>query len=317
MLERRHRRALTSLATAGAAAVALVGLLAGVAQAAPHHPQPAPGSAYVALGSSYAAGGGITATETSGVGALCGRSTLNYAHLVASTLDLDLTDASCGGATTAHLTTAQQVFDRTTGRLVAVAPQVDSVGPQTELVTLTIGGNDVRYATALTAQACLGDLAINPTSPVSNGLKPFGICTPPSDETVATALAGLEDSMVAAIQAVQARAPQARILVVDYLTVLPENGKPCAVAPIPQAEQKALLSVARSLNLATKHAAQRTDVELVAASALGRGHDVCSRDPWVTGYDFSRILNLMHPNEAGHAAVAEAVVRELTAPGAR
>jgi lysophospholipase L1-like esterase len=269
----------------------------------------------VALGSSYAAGGGIAGTSTTGVEAVCGRSILNYANLVASALDLDLTDASCGGATTGNITSAQTVRNQAGSH--SVAPQIEAVGAQTELVTLTIGGNDVRYVTSLTAQACLGDLAMDPTSPVSNAFAMFGLCTVPSDAAVEAAFDGLEDSIVGAIEAVQAKAPDARIVVVDYLTVLPQNGKPCAVVPIPQAEQKELLDVARRLQLATKHAAQRTDVDVVAASTLSRGHDACSADPWVTGYDFSRLVNTMHPNEAGHAAVAEAVVRELTAPGAR
>jgi lysophospholipase L1-like esterase len=311
----RHRRALARLATTGTAAVALVALAAGGAQAAAPSPRPAPGSSYVALGSSYAAGGGITGTPTTGIEAVCGRSTANYPHLVASALDLDLTDASCGGATTGDLTTAQTVRNQT-GTYV-VAPQIDAVTPDTDLVTLTIGGNDVRYVSSLTAQACLGDLAADPASPVSNGFRQYGLCTVPSDAVVDAALEEVEDSIIGGIRAVQAKAPDARIVVVDYLTVLPQNGKPCAVMPIPRAEQTELLGVARRLHQVTKLATQRTRVEFVAASTLSRGHDACSSDPWTTGYDFSRLLNVMHPNEAGHAAVADAVVDELVTRRAR
>ena len=77
-----------------------------------------------------------------------------------------------------------------------------------------------------------------------------------------------------------------------------------------------LLGVARGMNIATKHAAQRTGAELVPVSQDSRNHDVCSREPWTSGYGALQACNMMHPNKAGQTAVAAAVVRQLINPGA-
>jgi lysophospholipase L1-like esterase len=304
-----HRHLVRFLATAAVAAVAGVTVVGGPAQAA-QIPAPAPGAQYVALGSSYAAGAGVGPADPGDVGGSCGRTTSAYPTLVADALGLELTNATCGGATVDNIAATPQ-------SVLAPAPhkvglQVDAVTAETELVTITIGGNDLNYVGNLLAESCLGDLAANRSSPLANILKQYGVCTPTPDATVLTALAGLDSKLTAMVEAVQAKAPDARIVLVDYPTLLPQNGRPCAVAPIPQDRQKFLLQVARELSLATKHVAQRTGTEFVAASKESRHHDVCSADPWMTGYDFTPGLAAMHPNEAGHAAVAAAVVQQLS-----
>ncbi|WP_041289427.1 hypothetical protein [Kribbella flavida] len=74
-----------------------------------------PGSRYVALGSSFAAGPGI-APE---IDKAAGRSQRNYAHLVAERLELDLIDVTYSGATTAHLLSERQDD---------APPQINAVG---------------------------------------------------------------------------------------------------------------------------------------------------------------------------------------------
>ncbi|MDT7700403.1 MAG: hypothetical protein QOJ30_2728, partial [Pseudonocardiales bacterium] len=60
-----------------------------------------PGSKYVAMGSSFAAGPGITPVlDRSAL-----RSGRNYAHRIAETLELDLVDVTYSGATTATILT--------------------------------------------------------------------------------------------------------------------------------------------------------------------------------------------------------------------
>ena len=65
-----------------------------------------------------------------------GRSGNNYAHLVAAELGLDLVDVSYSGATTAHLLDTRQDD---------APPQLDALTPDTALVTITCGGNDLEY----------------------------------------------------------------------------------------------------------------------------------------------------------------------------
>jgi hypothetical protein len=241
-----------------------------------------PGASYVALGSSYAAGAGLGPADPHDIGGWCGRTTIAYPYLLAEALGLELTNASCGGAKTENIAIVRQDIANENGSHTGDL-QIDSVTAATELVTLTIGGNDVNYVGNLTAEACLGDLAADPTSPISNALKDYGVATPVPDQVVLAALARLEGDLVAAVEAVQAKAPRARIVLVDYLTVLPENGQACALAPIPQDRQRFLLGVASEMSLATRRAAEWTGAEFVAVSEESRDHHVCSSDPWVIG----------------------------------
>ena len=78
-----------------------------------------PGSQYVSIGSSYAAGFGIQPQEP-GAGA-CGRSLLDYPHLVAAKLHLQLDDVSCGGAVIADALHKPQGVN---------PPQIDAVTSQ-------------------------------------------------------------------------------------------------------------------------------------------------------------------------------------------
>jgi lysophospholipase L1-like esterase len=311
----RHPRAVTTIVTI----VATLGLSCAPAHAAPSAPASrppvaaTPDAAYVALGSSYAAGGGLPPVSSTGLGGPCGRSTIAYPSLVASALRLQLTNAACGGATIANIASTPQRIYAPDGSSQVGPLQLDAVGPDTDLVTITVGGNDVNYVGNLIAEACLGDLATDPASVISNQLKQYGLCTPLPDATVRQRLTTLADSYTTMVRMVQQRAPYARIVLVDYVTVLPENGKPCAAMPIPQERQRVLLSVAKSIDKATKVAARRTGAELLAASKLSRGHDVCSGDPWVRGYDFSPGVAAMHPNQDGHAAVAAALTSQLIA----
>ena len=81
-----------------------------------------------------------------------GRSTRNYAGLVAAALDIDLIDVTYSGATTAHI-----LRDRQNG----APPQIEALdgrGAPTVLVTITIGGNDVGYVPLLMAASLPGVL---------------------------------------------------------------------------------------------------------------------------------------------------------------
>jgi lysophospholipase L1-like esterase len=94
---------------------------------------------YVALGSSMAAGPGIRPTAA-GAPLGSGRSARNYAHLVAEQLGLDLVDVTFSGATTANVLTERQR---------GAPPQIEALDGSEEVVTITIGGNDVGYVPLL------------------------------------------------------------------------------------------------------------------------------------------------------------------------
>jgi len=110
------------------------------------------GSQYVAMGSSFGAGPGLT-PRAPGSPRRAGRSASNYAHLVARALGLDLRDVTYSGATTDDIL-------RASAR--GLPAQLDAVTPATRLVTLTGGGNDVGYLPRLTLASLPWPLRILP-----------------------------------------------------------------------------------------------------------------------------------------------------------
>ena len=108
-----------------------------------------------ALGSSFAAGPGILPVEDPAAM----RSTRNYAHLLADRLDADLVDLTVSGATTATILDTPQ----TTMTGVQYPPQIQGLPAQADLVTVTAGGNDLKFAASMLYEAWS---RIEPTSPI-------------------------------------------------------------------------------------------------------------------------------------------------------
>ncbi|MEZ0364048.1 SGNH/GDSL hydrolase family protein [Mycobacterium sp. pUA109] len=248
-------------------------------------------SRYVALGSSMAAGPGIR-PGAAGAPFGSGRSARNYPHLVADQLGLDLVDVTFSGATTAHLLT-----DRQGG----AAPQLDALNGSERLVTITIGGNDVGYVPLLMA-ACL---------PRPVRLLPR-IAALLDRDARDKALAGVGDSLRAVGAAVRDRAPQARVLFVDYLTLLPPDGEPAS--PLSARHTELGRHVAARLEEHTAAAAAATGCELVPAGQASREHHAWSARPWTVGAAWPLPWRPapFHPNAAGMRAVADLVAAQLS-----
>jgi len=245
-----------------------------------------PGDTYVAMGSSYAAGPGITTYPEDPAGP-CYRSADNYAHQLARRLGLKLIDASCSGATTAHIL----------GPRDDIPPQLDALTPDTKLVTVTIGGNDIGYVARLGAASCEGLASVTGEA---------GTCRTLPAEPTQEDYAALKARMAEIAAEVRKRSPEARLVFVDYLTVLPPEGQLCAATPLSQ-EQAALVNdMAWRLAQLTADAAQETGADILKASGLSATHDACSEDAWMTAYPLpdAPVAVPYHPNLEGMTAVA-------------
>lgn len=250
------------------------------------------GSHYVAMGSSFAAGPGIMPSADTPP-TRCGRSSDNYAHQLARRMKFELTDVSCGGATTAHLL----------GSWNELPPQLDAVKPETRLVTITIGGNDIGYIGGLMAASCAGDQ----TTEICKALaarRPAGQSAPSEPDEAAWQL--LEAQLDTITMEVRRRAPNARLIFVDYLSVLPRK-QMCSATPIgpPQANQAR--DKAARLAAITARAARKAGADVIRASQMSAEHDACSKTPWMTGLIAGGVP--YHPNLAGMTAVADALER--------
>ena len=156
-----------------------------------------------------AAGPGIR-PRAAGAPWRAGRSARNYAHLVAQGAGLDLVDVTYSGATTAHV-----LMDRQHG----APPQITALDGSEALITVTIGGNDVGYVPLLMAASLP---AIARHLPLLGGR----IAELRDSAARERALAEVFDSLCEVGRSVRQRAPRARVLFVDYLTLLPPAGEP-------------------------------------------------------------------------------------------
>jgi lysophospholipase L1-like esterase len=231
------------------------------------------------------------------------RSGRNYAHLVATRLDASLVDATVSGATT---TTILQQPQRVMTRVFA--PQIESVHAETDLVTVTVGGNDLGYLGGVILTALLGRFGrwrltrrLADRIRSSRALRPV---TPEQKEAVT-------DGMVRIVNEVRERAPRARVVLVDYLPVFTGSTTTQTGVPLTTAEIGHFRAVAADLSAAYAEASRRTGAELVPASAYDQSHGAGSPVPWINGLRVSALASSFHPTLAGMQAVAEAILDQL------
>lgn len=184
----------------------------------------------------------------------------NYPHQLARLRGYRLVDASCSGATSRHLLGAWE----------ELPAQLDALTADTALVTVTIGGNDLGYMGSLMAASrCVQQAAAGPCP---------GVVAPADADyqEVAQRLRQVADE-------VRRRSPAARLVWVDYFTVLPADGE-CRAAPMAAAEAMLLRGVAARLAQLTAAVAQETRGELLRLSQLTADHHVCAAEPWLNGF---------------------------------
>jgi|SRR5271170_948896 len=253
------------------------------------------GSRYVAMGSSFAAGPGIPVRAPASPRA-AGRSSGNYAHLVAGALGLDLRDVTYSGATTSDI-----LEPSASGQ----PAQLDAVTPDTRLVTITAGGNDLGYLPRLTLASLPWPLRVLPR--VKARVAGFG-----DPDATDERFAQLERSLATIGRRLRERAPACRVLFIDYLTILPPEGDDRGGPPPAQIVQWGRVIAAR-LAATTRAAAETTGCDYVAASAASAGHHAWSATPWTRRFHLSlRGGAPYHPDAAGMAAVTQLVLAALT-----
>lgn len=247
---------------------------------------------YVSLGSSYAAGPGVGLPDSES--GKCARSLSNYAHQVASHRHLDLVDVSCSGATTDNILYHGQY---------GFPPQIEALDMNTQLVSVLVGGNDINYIGNLLGLSCLSTGGTN--------------ChVEPSDE-VQKRLDKLPSKLDQVIAEIRRRSPSAKIILLGYLPAIPiqKNGS-CAQLPISNNDIDSMRNIAIDLAQVIGAAAKRNNTGIVRSSLIGTQHDVCSSEPFVTGYNPEKNINWQfsvqyHPTLIGMNNIATALDSEI------
>lgn len=268
---------------------------------------------YVALGDSWSAGTGVYSASTSLDGS-CRRSSGGHPRAL-GVAPADY--VACAGATSRTL-----------------AAQVPAAAGATE-VTLTIGGNDAGFTTAMTW--CTAITVVRSGGQVIK-VKGSGCATSKTLNSIVTSgMSGLSARVTKDLQAIAAVAPRARIRVAGYPRLFGSFANSCEVASAVTGSDTTTLSVSRSdadwLNAKAVQvnaqvsdgvsAAQQAGVNasFLPVDAAFAGHRLCdSKASYINGVvggsatvtDLSASFHLNAAGEAAYAAAYSAAQQSAT-----
>jgi hypothetical protein len=249
---------------------------------------------YVALGDSYSAASGVLPLDPTSP--LCARSTANYPHVIAATADVRLTDVTCGAAETKDFRESQYP---------GVAPQLDALGRRTQLVTMTIGGNDNN--TFIGAIVKCG----------AAGLSTLGQGSPCRDTYGNQFRHDIRHTtypaLVKALKAVHRRAPHARVAILGYPWILPPTNGCFDKMPVAKGDVPYLRRVQATLNNAVRRAADATASRYISFSRVSEGHDACQPQGvrWIEPVLQGTNPVVVHPNALGERRMAKRTIGVL------
>jgi lysophospholipase L1-like esterase len=254
---------------------------------------------YVALGDSFAAAPGVPDQAPP---AGCRRSTNDYPSVLARRLSTAaFVDVTCSGATTEDITSHAQ---RTKGG--PIAPQIDMVNATTDLVTITVGANDVGLASD--AEGCKAESADSP--PCTDEFVDGNV------DRISDALSAQWPVWSALVDRVRSKAPQARIVVVGYeMFVRPGGCYPGQ--PVLPRDSDYLQSKLNELDDLQQQLAAKKGIDYFDTRPISRGHDICASpsDRYIEGFETTGSAVPLHPNAFGAAAVGNALARYIAHSG--
>ena len=274
----------------------LCALLAACGAQPPTHAQPPKPQNYVALGDSVAAEPGVPDPAPPPG---CQKSTNNYPSVLARRLHpATFTDVTCSGAVSVDITSRAQLTSSG-----AVPPQIDAVKPDTTLITITVGGNDVGLA-ADAAQCRAASIDSPPCLDkfVSNGV-----------DTISAAVGAQIPVWAQMIDDLHTKAPRARIVLVGYPMFIRPGG--CfAEQPILPKDADYFQSRVDELDDHEQQLAADKNVDFFDTRPLSAGHDMCAapNQRYVEGFIIANPAEPLHPNGMGAAAIGNGLADYLS-----
>jgi lysophospholipase L1-like esterase len=257
----------------------------------------APNPTYVSLGDSYAAGP-LIPLQVPLFG--CLKSNNNYANLTARNLGITLKDASCSGAETEDMTSPQNVDPDGPN-----PPQFDSLTKQTRIVTLQIGGNDIGFSSI--AEDCASATS-NEGTPCQDRYVHDG-----RDE-ISERIQATAPLVAAVLQGIRARSPKARVLVVNYAAILPDEGPGCwPQMPITDGDVPYVRAKEKELNAMLATQAAAAGAEVIDWYTASIGHDACQPPVirWVEPVVPVNAAAPIHPNLGGMIGASDLLTAAL------
>lgn len=257
-----------------------------------HHTAPKqvqlPSQAYVALGDSVAAGVGLKYDSDSSA---CDRTDQSYSHIVAARLNLKLTNISCSGATIGAGISGQQNVNN-----LLATPQIDQLftQPKPQVVSLTIGANDIDWTSIITK--CY-----------------VGVCGSDDDTSAVNAhLNVLTTNMSDVLSKIGDHYGKnvPKVIVTGYHQVFPSSAANCADLTGIDANELAWgRQQQANLNTTIQAVVQKYHFAVFVPINF-TGHELCTTDSWVQGIGDKQPY---HPTAAGQIEYANEIVSAVKA----
>jgi lysophospholipase L1-like esterase len=228
---------------------------------------------YVALGDSFSSGVG---TGSYTLSSSCRRGVYAYPWLVAQQRpETSLTFVACSGAKTTDL----------------MANQIISVTPDTTIVTVTIGGNDIGFSD-LIVECTLSD------------------CSAELDSTRANLRTLLLQRLDMVYSSIRSSALNATVIVLGYPRLFSTAG--CfGTLGISSTERAKANLLSDALNALSSERAGIASVTYKSAIVPFTGHAVCSSSSWLNGLNLFNTVESYHPNRNGNSLGYAPLVRSV------
>jgi lysophospholipase L1-like esterase len=224
--------------------------------------------AYVALGDSYSSGVGTRTYYNDGTN--CQRSPYAYGPLIAAARGYALNFQACSGAKTTDVNSSQ----------------LGPLNSTTNLVTITIGGNDAGFSTVITDCAAY---YFNCQSAINN-----------ANSFIANQLPGLLNTTYGLIRS---HAPNAHVVVLAYPHLFTSTGTTCNFDALTSQHEIELNQTADNLDGVIKSQASAHGFTFVDPRSAFNSHEICSSSEWLNGLS-NPTSESFHPNTSGQANFA-------------
>ncbi|MFI5491544.1 SGNH/GDSL hydrolase family protein [Actinoplanes sp. NPDC051859] len=218
---------------------------------------------YIAMGDSYSSGVG-----TSGQSGSCLRSPNAYPGRWNTANDpASYRLVACSGATTSSLRSSQ----------------LSALTTSTDLVSVTIGGNDAGFASTVITCTLTSDKGC--ADKVAEQLELLDEISARLDTTYAE---------------IRAKAPNAKVVVLGYPLLFDVNAPSCGFAGMSIPKRKSLNNGATQLNQLTAERVRAAGFIWQDVTDEFAGHGICGPSPWLHGLTILPPTDSFHPNTNGH-----------------
>lgn len=221
---------------------------------------------YVALGDSYSSG--VGAGNYDGASGDCKRTTRAYPALwAAAHSPQTFSFAACSGARTGDV----------------LSGQLGPLNSGTDLVSITIGGNDAGFADVMTT--CV--------------LQSESTCVSRVNQAKAYVDSTLPGQLDQVYDAIRGRASGAKVVVLGYPRFYKLNGN--CVTGLTEGERNAINGASDYLNAAIAKRAADHGFTFAPVAGAFTGHEICSGDAWLHSLNWLNIGESYHPTAAGQS----------------